>query len=235
MKLETITGVKDFKVRVHKPISGILIVKDGNVDAETVAITRVDGQRGAVEHVCPKMELSEHFEISAHGEGLYIDKNTGSRGLVAIGMNGAASLANDRYLDIELGGLTEAAEYIVYGMEEGEITGRLITYHPIIINRDVESRDFGIGEHEWVALPFTDLEKVELIGLGGESVTYLPEELKAKMETENDICALHDDGDAETIYYGYRDMALLKVEGIRTIKIHKTGGNSYQVIFIDQK
>ena len=234
MKLETITGVTEQKVRVYKPVSEIIITKDGNITVEKVEISRVNGTRGTNEQVCPRMELKEHFEISAQGEGLYIDKDTGSRGMIGVGMEGAASLSDQRYLEIELTGLVAGSTYVVYGMEDGEIVERVMVYHPIIINQDEELREFGVTDKELAAFPFANLEKIEVVKTNGQTVAFTPEELKAKMEKENDLCCVHDDGTTETAHYGFRDMALISIIDVRTIKVHKTAGAAYQLIFIDQ-
>ncbi len=235
MKLEAITGVTDKKVRIYKPVSGIMITKDGNIGAEKIEISRVSAQRGSVETVCPRMELIKHFEISSQGEGLFIDSVDGSRGLIAVGMGGATALNDQRYLDIELSGLTVGSNYVIYGMEEGEIVERVIVYDPITINGDEQNRDFGIKDQEFVAVPIANLEKMELVMAGGQTVAFTLEELKAKMEIENDIVCLFKDGGGETMYYGYRNLALVSVEAVQTLKIHKAAGQAYQLIFIDQK
>lgn len=235
MKIETVNGVTDIKMRVFKPVSGIIVTKDGNIADEKIEITRVNGARGEVETICPRMELKEHFEISAHGEGLYLDKDGGSRGLIGVGMGGAASLSSDRYLDLEFSSLEAGSTYVIYGLEEGEIVERTVVYHPIVINSDEELREFGLKDQEFAAFPFTGLVKVELFMTNGQTVTYTPEELKVKMENENDICCFEDDGAIETIHYGYRDMALVDITGAQSIKVHKSAGNAYQLIFIDQQ
>ncbi|WP_372934538.1 hypothetical protein [Mariniphaga sediminis] len=234
MKLESITGVTDAKVRVYKPVSEIMVTKNGNIGSEKVEISRVNGARGTNEQVCPRMELKELFEISAQGEGLYIDKNTGSRGMIRVGMVGAASLSDQRYLEIEFSGLTAGSVYTVYGMEDGEIVERVMVYHPIIINQDEELREFGVTDKELAAFPIANLEKIELVKTNGQTVTFTPEELKAKMEKENDLCAIYDTGAGEVAYYGYRNLALVYIMDAKSVKVHKTVGTGYQLIFIDQ-
>nr|WP_319509409.1 hypothetical protein [uncultured Draconibacterium sp.] len=234
MKVDAITGVADKQVKIYKPVSGVMITKDGNIADEKIEITRVNGRRGEVETICPRMKLADHFEISAHGEGLFIDSNAGSRGLIAVGIAGAANLDDQRYLEIDLSGLAAGSNYVVYGMEEGEIVERVIVYNPIIINADEVNRDFGLQNQEFVALPIANLEKVELVMSGGQTISWTPEELKAKMEIENDICCLHYDGNEITMHYGYRNLALLDVSAAQVLKIHKTAGNAYGLTFIDQ-
>ena len=234
MKLETITGVTESKVRVYKPVSSIMVTKDGNITVEKVEISRVNGVRGTVEQVCPRMELKEHFEISAQGEGLYIDKVGGSRGMIGVGMDGAASLSDQRYLEVELSGLVAGSEYVVYGLEDGEIVERVMVYHPIIINQDEELREFGVTDKELAVFPFTNMEKIELIKTNGQTVTYTPDELKSKMERENDLCSIYDTGAGDAAFYGFRDMALVSIMDVKTVKVTKTAGAAYQIIFIDQ-
>ena len=235
MKVKTITGVTDVKVNIHKPVSEVMITKNGNIGDEKIEVVRINGSRGSSEKVCPSMKLAKLFEIAAHDEGLYIDKSTGSRGLMKVGMDGAASLNEQRYLEVELSGLTAGSEYVVYGMEDGEIVERVMVYHPIIINSDVELSEYGVLDKELAAFPFANLEKVELVKTNGQSVTYTPEELQAKMEKENDLCCVFNDGGGEAAYYGYRDMAIVGLESVETVKVTKTAGNSYELVFIDQK
>ena len=234
MKVESITGVTDCRVKIYKPVSEIMIVKDGNFGSEQVEIMRVNSTRGSNEQVCPRTEIVELFEINAQGEGLFIDKNSGSRGMISVGMDGAVALGAERYLTVEFSGLVAGSNYSVYGMEDGEIVERVMVYHPIIINQDEELREFGNNEKELLALPLANLVKVELVKNSGQTVAFTPEELKAKMEKENDVCSVYDDGGGEVVHYGYRNLALLSIIGVETIKIQKAAGNAYQVIFVDQ-
>ncbi len=234
MKIETITGKTDRTVRIYKPVSEIIITKNGNLASEKIEIGRVNGAKGTHEQVSPRMLLADLFEIASQGEGLFIDKSTGSRGIVAVGMDGAAALSDQRYLEIDLTGLDSGKVYVVYGMEDGDIVERVIVYHPIVINADETLKEYGVTDKELGAFPFTSLEKLELVKTNGQSVTYMPEELKAKMEKENDLCSVFNDGAGEVAYYGFKNMALVDVSDVETVKVVKTAGAAYQIVFIDQ-
>ncbi|MCU4165221.1 hypothetical protein [Carboxylicivirga caseinilyticus] len=234
MKIETISGKTDRKVRIYKPVSEVVITKNGNWNGEKVEISRVSGAKGTHEQVSPRMLCEKLFEVASQGEGLFIDKNTGSRGIIAVGMDGAAALSDQRYLEVDLSSLDAAKSYEVYGMEDGEIVERVIVYHPITINSDETLKEYGVADKELGAFPLTDLVKIELIKTNGQSVTYTPTELMAKMEKENDLCAVQDTGAGEVAFYGFKTMALVAIADVETVKIEKSAGNSYELIFIDQ-
>lgn len=234
MKIESITGVGEKRLKAYKPISDLLITKDGHIADEKIEIYRVDGNRGGNETVCPRTELKELFEIAAQGEGMYVDSDVLSSGLIAVGMDGCASLTSSRYLEIELSSLVAGSNYEVFGMEDGEIVERVMVYHPIQINRDIETKEYENEGKELLALPFTGLDKVELVDHSGLSSTYTVQELKAKMRKENEVCCDYEDAAAPKTYFGFRDMAVISVVDVKTIKIYKDAATAYQLIFIDQ-
>ena len=234
MKVLSFTGKTEEVLRIYKPISHIVVVKDDNFYEEKIEVNRVNGLTGSIEKCSPRMFMRNGFEIGAHGEGMFTDSELGSRGAFAVGMSGSVKLSDQRYLEVDLTGLNNTAQYTIYGLEQGDIVDDMLSYHPMVINSDETEKEYGTTDKELLALPIEGLTKVELVKDSGQAMTYTPDELMTLMEQENDLVCVKCQGGQETFHWGFMNYSLLDISDVKIVRITKEAG-AYEAVFLNSK
>lgn len=251
MKIEDVTGVAlKNDIQIQKSCKAILIVTTAGAILSTVLATlkRV-GPRGEkiLYNALPVLDLAE---IMAQGEGLYI-KDTlaaavgypytlpvaGARSILTIPVTkgaGAADFDENEYLSLDLEGLTAGTTYRISCIEDLDSEDELHLIEKLAVGAPRSSQDFGGVGYDYIALPKTALDKIQIFGENGKDVTYPIEELVAISMMENDLVNLTGRTIATTpavnimdTVVGTDNLLIISLEGVKRFQVYCTGALGY--------
>lgn len=228
MKVKVITGATYMdSQKIYKPVGGVIIVKQGASASEfaneVIELKRVNSKTGNTDHVYPKCKVLDVAEISAQGEGFYRQSATKSVCLLTFS-DSAVNLDNDRYLELELINLAASHTYEVYGLENNGAVDKVYCFNKMTIAAGESVKKYTVGDNELLALPVTGIANLKQWTNDGATIEYLPAELSALMDQENDIIRVNQSTDASLVArFGFENWYLISVADVKEFEIETTG------------
>jgi len=229
MKIKAFTGQTEIDgLRVHKPVMAVIVKADKALANETIEIKRLNSATGDNESICARTPVITLGEISSQLEG-FMSIAAGESLAVVLIANGGLKLDTDKYLEIEMGTLTDTANYEIYGLEENDLTDKAFKYERFTIPAGEDMKKYGVDSAELLAVPVSGLVNLKAWADDGVTMEYTPTELKAIANLENDIVKI-----GSSVAYGYDKYFLVSIEDIKELEL-ETDGNTYQFFMIDKK
>ncbi len=229
MKIKSFTGQTEIDgLRVHKPVVGIVIKADGALANETIEIKRLNQNTGANESICARTKVVDLAEIAAQKLGFFMISAAESIAFIAIA-DGGLKLDTDKYLEIEMGTLTAARNYEVYGLEDNNLQEKGFAYQRFTIPAGETLKKYMVGENELLAIPVAGLIGLKVWAKDGVTMEYNPTELKAIMNLENDVVKTGTD-----LVHGFGNYFLVNIDDIQELEL-ETSGVTYQFFMIDKR
>jgi len=238
MKLKTTSGVATMDVmRVQKPIKAILLVKNDSANAaatflnEVIEVKRINSKTGVQNVIYPKMTVLNCADIASGGVGFFRQFITGSSAILPISNDGL-DLDNDMYLEVEVTSCvtTATVSYTAYGIEDLEITKKPFEYVKLAIPTGETVKKVTVGGNDKIALPKANFVRLTVKGKAGQSAEFLPAELSAICDMQNDVVKL-----ASTIAYGSDVHYLMDLENAASVEVETDGLAAYTFYLMDTK
>lgn len=267
MKITSFKETAKSGIKVFKPIQYLVI--DGVCPANQISACKlrariVNSESGRVDEIIPLLSVDVLGEITSMNEGFYIyhRASNGDGSVDAFKINvmlhptSAVYLSNDKYLEIDIEGLSDSVTTNVYGLEMPVIDKDFICrYNKFYMSAGELQKTFMVGDNENLILPLTDFEEVQLQHKNGTSCTYTTEELKAIMMLKNDVvsvpcpnvtrmvygtegASLAGAGNAvyanAALHFGYKSMFGLDVSSVDNFSIRRSNASSaFEFVLID--
>lgn len=255
MKVSNFTAQSASGIKIFKPVQYLFVEGVANNGMKNVKMRArlVNSESGRVDEIIPLVGLDVLGEITSMNEGFFVkcDYEDGKDNFavnVMLHPTSAVYLSNDRYLEVDIEGLSDAEETTIYGIEMPVIDKEFICrYNKFYMSAGELQKTFTIGENENLILPDESFEEVTLHYKNGSSCTYTNKELQAMMMLKNDIVSVpklkcdYVVGTAfqavyeETRYcFGSADMYGLDVADVETISIRREAASkAFEFILID--
>lgn len=235
MKILEKTGViSEDNIKVMKPISHLIIVKNFNLESEKISVQLINSNTGGNATLINAISLKTLSEISAMDEGYYIDHVTESVSIITLG-DDAIKLDADKHLNIYLEGMNAAKIYKIYGLESEDMDGSVWRYSKFQLAAGMSEKRFGVGKNEVLILPVTGLEKLRLFHKSGATPEYLPDELRVKQMMDNDVVKLKKNTVGDDLIFQAGNELVYNINVSDFIEFELvTDGNAYECIAIEE-
>lgn len=251
MKIEDVTGVAvKNDIQIQKSCKAILIISTaGAIAAGVLATLKRVGKRGEkiLYNAVPVLDLAEIMSV---GEGLYVKETlaaaaaypytlpiAAARSIVTIPVTsgaGAAQFDENEYLSLDLEGLTAGTTYSIYCLEDLDDEDTLHFIEKLAVGAPRNSQDFPAAGFEYLALPKTNFDKIQIFGVNGKDVTLTYAELVVMSMMENDAVAIVGRSVATTpvvnipdTIVGVDNLFVLSLAGVARVQIYCTGAAGY--------
>jgi len=252
MQVEAVTGVASKNdIQIQKSCKSILIVSTaGAVAAAVLATLKKVGPTGE-KILYNAISVLDLAEIMAQGEGLYIKETlaagvgypytlpiAAARSVVTIPVTpggGAIDFGEGEYLSLDLEGLTAGTTYTIFALEDLDDENELHFVEKLAVPAPRTSQDFPALGYEYIALPKTALDKIQLFKQdGSKDCTYTLAELVAISMMENDLVNLNGRTIATTpavnlvdTVVGVDNLLIISLAGVSRFNIYCTGAVGY--------
>ena len=270
MKLSSFTASSFSGIRVFKPIQYLHIQGRAktNLSAVKIRVRVVNSENGRIDEIVPLLGLDVLGEIASMNEGFFMhdteqvregqsQRMTRSTFKVNVMLHptSAVYLSNDKFLEIDIQGLDESAETIIYGLERPTIDKEFVCrYNKFYISAGELQKTFSVGENENLILPDASFEEVILQYKNGSSCCYTRAELGALMMLQNDVVSVpsmayaahliaNEASDTsagivaatfKNIYFGFASMYGLDVSDVENVTIRRSSAETaFEFVFVD--
>lgn len=240
---KVITGVTEYRaIKGFRPYLGIGIDCAGAAGTDYFSNVRaelrlVDGSKGRDEKIIPDIKLSVLFEFAAKGNGqfyLKADKSAFS-GMIDLTDFDGIDLSSQKYLELNLYGLSAAATYTVHGIDADEFGGYFYRWSKMEIQASVgnQTMRYENEKAEYLVLPIANLIEVNMINKkqGAGTKRWNLADCKKHMQFVNPIVSYNENGG---VVCGYGDCVILDVDDISTYEI-TTDGTAFEFYTVDVK
>lgn len=253
MQIEIITGVtekKDIQIQKGCVKSIAIVTTAGAVAAGVIASLKLVTKQGE-KILYDKISVLDLFEMGVQGEGSYIKDTLAAaaaypgplpvsqaRTVGAIPVTsglGGYQFNDDEYLSLDLEVLTAGTTYRVLTIEDIDVENELLHVDRLSISAPRTSQGWSAGGADYIALPRTNLDKVQLFSLDkdGNNPTISYEELMTMSILDNDITSLSGRTIATTPAVNLMDtnavdgLIFLNLQGVKNFDIYCTGAAGY--------
>lgn len=217
----------DFNVKITEDISAMQIVSANKVTGGTVKITKF-GAGGKREDMVDTIPLLVLAEISNHG--LIINQTSTGQGTdftFQLSESGNIAVRGEEYIMAEFQGVTlDAGSLDVYGVEEYMTVSGHNRVEEVLVLAGMKSRNTPVLGVDEIALPVDDaLDSVEF-QRGAKNITLTQAEIKSQSRRYRPVAFYQQN---TTNNYGYKEVYLLPLEGVESVKVHTDGSKTLSV------
>lgn len=246
MKITSFKETSKSGIKVFKPIQYLYLTgTSDDLDEVKVRVRVVNGETGRVDEIIPFLSLSVLGEISSMNEGFFCYNTDTHQFMVNVMLHptSAIYLSNNKYIEIDIEGVTTTRETTIFGIERNVVDKDFICrYNKFYMAEGELQKSFAVGDNEDVILPQGSFEEVVLNYKNGTTCTYTQEELFALMMLKNDIVCIPQPvcnfstltSQAQSLVFGSWFMKGLDISEVESITIRRTAGTaSYELVMID--
>ena len=246
MKITSFKETAKSGIKVFKPIQYLYLTGScDTIDGVKVRVRVVNGETGRVDEIIPFLSLSVLGEITSMNEGFFCYNTQSHQFMVNVMLHptSAIYLSNNKYIEIDIEGVTESTETAIYGIERNVVDKDFICrYNKFYMAEGELQKSFAVGDNEDVILPQGSFEEVVLNYKNGTTCTYTQAELVALMMLKNDIVCIPQPvcnfsamtSQSQSLVFGSWFMKGLDISEVETITIRRSAGTtSYELVMID--
>jgi hypothetical protein len=185
--------------------------------AAKLNVTLINSQNGNQDSIIPFVPLNTLAEIATMHEGVVSIDDTHILIPVLLHPSANLSIDNNKYLDIEISGLTAGQTIDIYGFESQRMSDMICKYSKFSIPIGTSRQSISVGTNDFLALPITQFDSIRVTYATGVVADLSPRELAYMMAKENDMTLASNDGAQLILSYGKN--FVLDLQGVKSFEV----------------
>lgn len=230
--------------KVFRPLQTILIDLHGtalnpldfNNLAAKLNVTLINSTTGSQDSIIPFVSLTQLAEVATMHEGSVLRTAVSDDGftrlLIPVLLNPTSNLQinNDKYLDIEISGLSAGQTVDIYGFESQSMSDMICRYSKFSMPIGTSRQSTQTGNNDFLCLPIVGFDSIRITYASGVVADLSPRELQYMMAKENDITLSSLDG--ANMIYSYANSYVIDLGGVKSFEIVRDSNSATPFEFL---